>query len=710
MKASVIIPLYNGGDLYEQVLQKVLEQDYPNFEVVVVDSSSSDGTGKYTESLAEKDSRVVYSRIPKIMFQHGRTRNYGASLSSGEYFVFITQDALPADNKWLSEMIKPFQQDSDIAGVFGRHLAYENGDIFEKEALKNHFESFRENEDGAIFSIDDYERFANDASYQAHLSFYSDNASAMRKSVWEKIPYPEVDFAEDQIWAKKILLAGYKKAYAHNAVVYHSHKYRFKEAMRRYADDSRAIYNMFNIALETRLKQLPIQIYRNYKLDQKVFKTTKVSFFKKPGLKIYSLKKNIAKITGYYLGYRKQSIIDYPAGMKRWKKGFIWLAVEGRKNMKDRQKYNQSLPHNFLHIVPSEKNLNPLIKNDVKKIAWFIPPFSAGSGGHMNIFRTISFLEKAGYQNDIYIVGSLSGVQEKDAAWVIRETFFPIKANAYYVKYNNIDTIARYYDVTFATSWDTCYYVHGFSQTKKRAYFVQDFEPYFHPVGSTWHMAENTYKMPFDFIVTAGEWLKNKMLGYGFENVYSFGFAYDKDAYFKRERTEKAKQITFYARPETERRGFDIANVALEKIALKYPDAKISLAGSNILSHFPIPYEYIDKGVLSREECGELYANSDVVLVMSLTNLSLLPFEVAASGGTVVMNRGENNEWIDPNNDYFFYCDVESRSIFEAIDHVLQNPIEVEKKHDAISAIIDGITWEKENAKVVAALDIETGR
>ncbi|MGL4663244.1 MAG: glycosyltransferase [Culicoidibacterales bacterium] len=710
MKASVIIPLYNGGTLYKEVLEKLLVQEYEDFEIVVVDSTSSDDSGEFTKMMAEKDSRIIYSRIQKITFQHGRTRNYGASLASGDFLVFITQDALPVDNKWLSEMIKPFSKDEQIAGVFGRHIAYENGDIYEKEALRKHFESFRDDSDGAIFSIDDYDRFASDAGYQAHLSFYSDNASAMRKTVWEKIPYPEVEFAEDQIWAKKILLAGYKKAYAHNAVVYHSHKYKFKEAMRRYADDSRAIYNMFNIALEKHVSKLPIQILRTYKADQQVFKTMKVPLLKKISLKMYSLKKNTAKISGYYIGYRKQSIIDNPEGMKRWKKGVIWLLAEGRKNIKERKKYNNSLPHNFLHIASTEKNLNPLILNEQKRIAWFVPPFSAGSGGHMNIFRTISFLEKAGYKNDIYIIGSLKGIEEYEAAAVVRETFFEIEADVYYVKYNNIDTIARYYDVTFATSWDTCYYVHGFSQTKKRAYFVQDFEPYFHPVGSTWHMAENTYKMPFDFIVTAGEWLKKKMLGYGFERVYSFGFAYDKDAYFKRERTEKAKQITFYARPETERRGFDIANVALEKIALKYPDSKIALAGSSILSHFPIPYEYIDKGVLSREECGELYANSDVVLVMSLTNLSLLPFEVAASGGTVVMNRGENNEWVDPENSYFFYCDVEAESIFNAIDHVLQNPSEVEKKHHAINAVIADITWEKENAKVVAALDIETVR
>jgi hypothetical protein len=60
-------------------------------------------------------------------------------------------------------------------------------------------------------------------AHQQWLHYYSDNNSMMRRSVWEKIPYPEVHWSEDQLWAWEIIKQGYQKAYAHDAWVVHSH-------------------------------------------------------------------------------------------------------------------------------------------------------------------------------------------------------------------------------------------------------------------------------------------------------------------------------------------------------------------------------------------------------------------------------------------------------------------------------------------------------
>ena len=55
----------------------------------------------------------------------------------------------------------------------------------------------------------------------------------MRRSVWEKIPYPETEFAEDQVWAFQVVSAGYEKIYADQAIVYHSHDYDEKHTEER---------------------------------------------------------------------------------------------------------------------------------------------------------------------------------------------------------------------------------------------------------------------------------------------------------------------------------------------------------------------------------------------------------------------------------------------------------------------------------------------
>ena len=68
----------------------------------------------------------------------------------------------------------------------------------------------------------------------------------MRKSVWREIPYPEIDYGEDQAWAYKIIEKGYGKVYAPNAVVYHSHDYTPVEAMERAKIESWFFSTVFN--------------------------------------------------------------------------------------------------------------------------------------------------------------------------------------------------------------------------------------------------------------------------------------------------------------------------------------------------------------------------------------------------------------------------------------------------------------------------------
>jgi len=88
-KVSIIIPTYNGGVLFKSVLDNVFNQDLRPDEVIVIDSSSTDGTEKIA-----KDYPVRFVKIKQTEFGHGKTRNYGAKLAKGEYVVFLTQDAV----------------------------------------------------------------------------------------------------------------------------------------------------------------------------------------------------------------------------------------------------------------------------------------------------------------------------------------------------------------------------------------------------------------------------------------------------------------------------------------------------------------------------------------------------------------------------------------------------------------------------------------
>ncbi|HYD71243.1 glycosyltransferase family 2 protein [Azospirillum sp.] len=234
--ASVVIPTKNGGALFRRVLDGVRAQSTPApFEVVVVDSGSTDGTAEACEGL----DGVRLHRIPPQDFGHGRTRNLGISLARGNYVALITQDALPADGRWLAELLAPFDTDPTIAGVFGRHAAHAGADPFTRRDLDAFFDGLAAGP--AVVRVDDPARWRRDAVWRRKLAYFSNNNSALRRSVWERIPFPDVEFAEDQAWARKALEAGYATAYADRALVFHSHAYGFSERLTRCFDEAAAL-------------------------------------------------------------------------------------------------------------------------------------------------------------------------------------------------------------------------------------------------------------------------------------------------------------------------------------------------------------------------------------------------------------------------------------------------------------------------------------
>ena len=119
MRATVAILTYNGEQYLREVLDAVTGQEADfEYEVLVIDSGSTDGTLDLVRSYRS----VRLHEIPNGEFGHGRTRNLAVSLAKGDFVAFLTQDAVPADPGWLSEMLRPFEISPDVAGVFGRQV------------------------------------------------------------------------------------------------------------------------------------------------------------------------------------------------------------------------------------------------------------------------------------------------------------------------------------------------------------------------------------------------------------------------------------------------------------------------------------------------------------------------------------------------------------------------------------------------------------
>ena len=242
--ASVLIPVKNGGALLGAVLDAVSAQSVPwSFEILVVDSGSTDGSVELVRSRG-----IRCEIIAPDAFGHGRTRNYLAALSSGRFLVYITQDARPANRNWLRHLVEACDAEPDVAGSFGPHAAHPGARHVTSRELEEHFAGFGSEQ--SVVRLEDRDRFDRDIGYRQWLHFFSNNNSCLRRSVWERIPFPDVAFAEDQTWALAIVKAGYGKAYAPQALVYHSHDFGVWETLQRNFDEARSFQRDFGYAMQ----------------------------------------------------------------------------------------------------------------------------------------------------------------------------------------------------------------------------------------------------------------------------------------------------------------------------------------------------------------------------------------------------------------------------------------------------------------------------
>jgi len=252
LKTTVVVPTKNPGNIFRKVIENIINQKTSwDFEVLIIDSGSNDGT---IELCQKYQDAVRLKQIPSEEFGHGKTRNLGISMAKGEFVALITHDAIPSNEHWLNNLVKAVEQREDIAGAFGRHLPSPNCNPFVARDLKLHFDGFCQHD--PIVKLDDPERYQHDLGYKQFLHFFSDNNACIRRSVWQKIPYPDVNFAEDQIWAKTVIEAGYAKAYANDACVFHSHNYSPWEYLQRSFDEAKAFKNFFGYDLCPSIKYL----------------------------------------------------------------------------------------------------------------------------------------------------------------------------------------------------------------------------------------------------------------------------------------------------------------------------------------------------------------------------------------------------------------------------------------------------------------------
>lgn len=330
-------------------------------------------------------------------------------------------------------------------------------------------------------------------------------------------------------------------------------------------------------------------------------------------------------------------------------------------------------------------------------VNWFIPRPGRGSGGHLNIFRFVRNLEAQGFECRIVsTVTNLPGMTPEQMEADIANWFFPLKAKVY-IGAENAPPAA----ISIATGWHTAYDVRNFQSTLHKCYFVQDFEPLFYPVGTDYALAEETYRFGFTGI-TAGGWLASKLATEYGMRTYAVGFSYDRELYRPKPVAHEGHRVFFYTRPATPRRGFELGLAVLDEVARRHPDTVAVLAGGR-LGQWEIPFQHVDSDIVDLDKLSELYNSCDVALVLSFTNLSLLPLELMACGVPVVSNRAPCTQWLLAEDNARLEAPTID-ALADAICAILDNPAESERLRQGGLRLAASTDWEAEGRRMAEIL------
>jgi glycosyltransferase involved in cell wall biosynthesis len=271
-------------------------------------------------------------------------------------------------------------------------------------------------------------------------------------------------------------------------------------------------------------------------------------------------------------------------------------------------------------------------KSDRLTVNWVMLEPIKGSGGYTSVFRMIRHLAQSGHEVRAYVEPDnlLVGKSEKEIEGFINQHFF--ETGARIVKGHEF---ARA-DAIVATAWPTAKIASDDKGSRKKFYYVQDFEPYFYPMGEEYAQAESTYRLGLSHI-TLGRWLTELLRErYGADADY-IDFGLDREIYYPRPiQNPERPRIVFYARPSTPRRGFKLGVEALNLVYRSAPQVEIMMFGAQRLRDYPIPFPHVDLGIASEEELAELYSGAAMGLVLSYTNCSFVPFEMMACRCPVV--------------------------------------------------------------------------
>ena len=302
MKVDIVIPTYHPDQRFVKTIEMLLKQQVQPENIWIVNTEEK----FWMKEIEHMSSKIHVTHISKKAFDHGAARNLGASYSKADVLLFMTQDAVPAEETLIGNMLKYLQREKTVT-VYGRQLPNENCSELEK-----YTRSFNYGEKSKIKSKKDLDKMG------IKTYFCSNVCAAYKRDVFVAQGgfIQKTIFNEDMIYCAGVIQAGYSVAYAADALVYHSHNYTPMEQLKR------------NFDLGVSQADHP-EIFQQVSSENegvKLVKDTAIHFLKvgKPWIIISLVIQSAFKLTGYKLGknYKKLSkktIMSLTSNKAYWK-------------------------------------------------------------------------------------------------------------------------------------------------------------------------------------------------------------------------------------------------------------------------------------------------------------------------------------------------------------------------------------------------------
>jgi rhamnosyltransferase len=301
---DVIIPTYKSDDKLDKLIRKLYQQTMKPRQIIIL--HTEEFTGQEQPIPIISDSNITIIPIDKKNFDHGGTRKYGATLSNADILLFMTQDAVPADEFLIERIVAPYK-DPMISASYARQIPEDKADVLER-----YTRLFNYPKHSRIKSIENMDELGI-------KTFFCSNACASyRNSIYQKMGgfVDKTIFNEDMIMAASMIRGGYRIAYVAEAKVIHSHNYTYLQQFTRNFDLG-VSHNQY------------IEVFHGIKSESEgvklVMNTLKYLIDKKQYLLIPDLILSSAfKFVGYQLGLRydlfsKQFIIRCSMNKSYWK-------------------------------------------------------------------------------------------------------------------------------------------------------------------------------------------------------------------------------------------------------------------------------------------------------------------------------------------------------------------------------------------------------